>query len=158
MSPPQHLSTGHAARYPGSRQEIPGHFHSARKHPLKWSFSRRITLKIQFFYSTHHSPGSRTGLRTHQPVPGAECGLEADGVLQSASFILIAFLGSLWFVIFAIGHYFQTCKCAQRSYGSHVSKMNMRKKNKRLLQAGTDPHAEQLCELWLCANMENKCL
>lgn len=27
-----------------------------------------------------------------------------------------------------------------------------------MLQAGTDPRAKQLCDLRLCANMENKCL
>lgn len=84
--------------------------------------------------------------------------LNSDVVVQSTFKTFIAFLDSLWFVIFAPQHYFQTCKCAQRSHGSHVSRMNMSKKNKCRQQAGTDPRAQQLWDLQLCANRENKCL
>lgn len=79
-------------------------------------------------------------------------------VAQSTFEIFIAFLDSLRFVMFALQHYFQTCKCAQRSHWSHVSQVNMKKKNKCRQQAGTDPKVQQLWDLQLCANRENKCL
>lgn len=84
--------------------------------------------------------------------------LNSDVVVLNTFKIFIAFLDSLWIVIFAPQHYFQTCKCAQRSHGSRVSQMNMKRKNKCRQQAGTDPKVQQLGDLLLCANRENKCL
>lgn len=62
-------------------------------------------------------------------------------VAQSTFEIFIAFLDSLRFVMFALQHYFQTCKCAQRSHWSHVSQVNMKKKNKCRQQAGDRPQS-----------------
>lgn len=72
--------------------------------------------------------------------------LNSDVVVLNTFKIFIAFLDSLWIVIFAPQHYFQTCKCAQRSHGSRVSQMNMKRKNKCRQQAGTDPKVQQLGE------------
>ena len=87
---------GHATVYFGSNQEIQGQFYSVRTNPLKFSFSWRIYLKIQFSYY-----GSPQGAVAGTAAPEAEhcCASTSPYRELSAGLIQMVFYEALFFFL-----------------------------------------------------------
>lgn len=87
-------------------QEIQGQFYSVRKHPLKFSFSWKIYLKMQFFYY-----GSSRGAVAGTAAAEAECCCASTSPYRelSGGLIQMIFYKALFFYFYCFSRLTLVC-------------------------------------------------